>query len=137
MIKADPYFAPDLIRQRQAARVLDKAGTQAFLEACEVISIGNFCGVSCAIKALGLRKSANPFDWVRSPVEGIIHCFDRCFEDFLTFTSTAGEGHGKAFLGTRWGGSFWHHDIESPKVREDFTRRIERLLGLGKVPACT
>ena len=28
----------------------------------------------------------------------------------------------------RWGGSFWHHDIRDPKVRETFVRRKERFL---------
>jgi hypothetical protein len=100
---------------------------------CEFVSLGCFCGASAALQSIGLRGAANPFDWVRSPVEGIIQCFETDFEDFLTFTKKGNLG--TEFLTTRWGGSFWHHDVEDAKVREDFTRRIQRMLGLGKVPA--
>ena len=30
---------------------------------------------------------------------------------------------------TVWGGSFWHHDISKPDVRNSFKRRIDRLFG--------
>jgi len=41
-----------------------------------------------------------------------------------------------AYTRARWGGSFWHHDVESAQVRDIFDRRISRLLGMTpEVPA--
>jgi len=106
----------------------------AFASSCEFISLGSTCQVARALQALGLKGLTYPFDWLQSPLSGIIHLFETGFEDFLTYTMlkdtshTTGEdfGHFRA----RWGGSFWHHDLESPKVRTDFERRIRRLLGV-------
>jgi len=100
----------------------------------DFISLGCYCTVAQAIKDLGIRQRAYPFDWVRSPIEGVIRCFEDKFEDFLTFTETRqAQGH-TVFEGSRWGGSFWHHDIMDDKVHNDFCRRIQRLLGNGEVP---
>lgn len=104
---------------------------------CEFISLGCYCTVAQAIKDLGIRQRAYPFDWVRSPMEGVIRCFEEQFEDFLTFTDSR-QAHGHTvFEGSRWGGSFWHHDIMDDKVHNDFIKRIERLLGKGEVPPKT
>lgn len=104
---------------------------------CEFISLGCYCTVAQAIKDLGIRQRAYPFDWARSPIEGVIRCFEEKFEDFLTFTETR-QAHGHTvFEGSRWGGSFWHHDIMDDKVHSDFCRRIQRLLGNGEVPSNT
>lgn len=70
-------------------------------------------------------------------MEGIIHCLDSRFEDFLTFTSFRHEGALKVFESTRWGGSFWHHDLEAPGTKDAFVRRIRRMLGNGDVQATT
>jgi len=84
-----------------------------------------------------MRQRAYPLDWVRSPIEGVIRCFEEQFEDFLTFTDSR-EAHGHTvFEGSRWGGSFWHHDVMDDKVHSDFCRRIQRLLGNGEVPPNT
>ena len=47
---------------------------------CEFISLGCFCAVSHAFQLLGLKKNSYPFDWVRSPMEGIMHCLDSQFQ---------------------------------------------------------
>lgn len=70
-------------------------------------------------------------------MEGVIHCLDTNFEDFLTFTNFRMEGQLKVFESTRWGGSFWHHDLEAPGTKEDFTRRIQRMRGSGEVAPAT
>lgn len=62
-------------------------------------------------------------------MEGIVHCLGSKFEDFLTFSSFRYEGALKVYENSRWGGSFWHHDLEAPGVQEDFERRIARLFG--------
>jgi len=70
-------------------------------------------------------------------LDGILHCLDASFEDFLTFTSFRYEGTMKVYESSRWGGSFWHHDLEAPGTKDDFMRRIHRLLGHGDVEATT
>eukprot|EP00931_Biecheleriopsis_adriatica_P044057 TRINITY_DN25176_c0_g1_i1.p1 TRINITY_DN25176_c0_g1~~TRINITY_DN25176_c0_g1_i1.p1 ORF type:complete len:594 (-),score=125.81 TRINITY_DN25176_c0_g1_i1:63-1844(-) len=126
----DPQFKEELQRSRKAALGLDEADVKAFLDKAEFSSLGCFCGVSTCLMSLGLRRCAQPFDWVRSPIDGVTHLLETDFEDFLTFTSCAMESSHQVFRSTRWGGSFWHHDPEAPGTREEFTRRIERFLGL-------
>merc|ERR1712019_110890 len=121
-------------RARQLALGLHTDAAQTFIKEAEFVSLGCFCGVSSALQAAGLRKAAYPFDWVRSSVEGVIHLFDSDFFDFLTFSAMKAEAGHQGFLSARWGGSFWHHKPDDQKDREDFIRRIERMLGLGKVP---
>lgn len=133
MTKADPHFTVERQRARQQLLGLHAGAAQTFIEESEFVSLGCFCGISSALGATGMRKSAYPFDWVRSPVEGIIQCFDSGFADFLTFSSYRVEGQHEGFLSSRWGGSFWHHKPYDLKVREEFNRRIERMLGLGNV----
>jgi len=105
-----------------------------FMHQSEFVSLGAYCAVSRSLQVLGLRKHAYPFDSVRSPIEGVIHCLDSEFEDFLTFTQTKQEGQFKVFTGSHWGGSFWHHDPTTPESKEQFLRRALRLHGRGDVP---
>jgi len=123
--------------ERRARLGLDEPALAMFLEGIEFISLGNFCGIARALQALGLKKRSYPFDWVRSPLDGIIHCLETDFEDFLTFTTVrTDEAYGlKIFQGSHWGGSFWHHDPLAPKVKADMVRRMERFLGFAEVPA--
>merc|ERR550537_1697986 len=106
-----------------------------FADACEFVSLGCYCGPACAIQAIGLRTSAYPLDWLRSSIEGVIHCFDNEFVDFLTFSNLRSEAGHQGYLSARWGGSFWHHNPDDAKTRDIFVRRIERLLGFEKVLA--
>jgi len=134
--KQDPFLAPAMQEERQVAFGLKERRLANFIEGSEFVSIGNYCAVSNALQALGLRKHAYPFDWVRSPATGVIRCFDTGFSDFLSYSSIQDAGEdGVAYTNTPWGGSFWHHDPNDAKVRSDFTRRIERILGCGDVPA--
>lgn len=111
----------------------------SFAEDSEFIGLGNFCAVSYSLQALDLKKKSYPFDWLRSPMDGVIHLFDTDFEDFLTFAlamPSAVPGEKTTYTQTRWGGSFWHHEPEAPQTALDFERRIKRLLGLSNdVPA--
>jgi len=110
-----------------------------FADSCEFISLGCTCQISRALQALGVKRWTYPFDWVQSPMNGVIHLFKTDFEDFLTCTTHKDASHinEKAIYSrARWGGSFWHHDIEDPAVCDAFERRIQRLLGLLQdVPA--
>lgn len=104
-----------------------------FASSCEFISLGCTCQITRTLQALDLKRFTYPFDWLQSPLSGIIHLFETGFEDFLSCTvlkdtsHTTGEKVG--YFRSRWGGSFWHHNVECPKVQEAFARRIRRLLG--------
>lgn len=105
------------------------------VEGVEFVSLGCFCAASNALQLLGLRKNSYPFDWVRSSLDGILHCLDARFEDFLTYSTYTAIGQYLVFGGTRWGGSFWHHNVEVPVTRTDMSRRVSRFYGCGNVPA--
>jgi len=135
--ETQPWLAETAVAERRTRLGLDEPTLATFIEGCEFISLGNFCGIARALQALGVKKRAFPFDWVRSPIDGVIHCLETDFEDFLTFTTTrTDEAYGlKIFQGSHWGGSFWHHDPLAPKVKADMVRRMERFLGNAEVPA--
>merc|ERR1719201_2911734 len=83
-----------------------------------------------ALENIGLRTAAHPFDWVRSSADGVLQCLQTDFADFFSFANVKRDQAGnQSFFGTSWGGSFWHHDIQDPVVRETFRRRIDRFLG--------
>jgi len=106
-----------------------------FMEIFEFISMGCFCAPSYALQMLGLKRYSYPFDWVRSSIDGIIHCLNVQFQDFLTYSTSWMQDQYLVFGGTRWGGSFWHHNLEAPVTQEDMLRRVQRLYGVGEVAA--
>lgn len=110
--------------------------TEGFVWNCEFISLGCYCTIAQALAHLIVRHRTYPFDWVRSPMDGVIHCLETNFEDFLTYTNTFEKIGHEVFAGSRWGGSFWHHNLRDDSVKLDFSRRIERLIGFEEVPAC-
>eukprot|EP00930_Biecheleria_cincta_P046983 TRINITY_DN32499_c0_g1_i1.p1 TRINITY_DN32499_c0_g1~~TRINITY_DN32499_c0_g1_i1.p1 ORF type:complete len:386 (-),score=53.74 TRINITY_DN32499_c0_g1_i1:156-1313(-) len=109
--------------------------SDSFVRECEFISLGCYCTVAQAFAYLGVRRRAYPFDWTRSPMEGIIHCIQTDFEDFLTYTTTREENGHKVFSGSRWGGSFWHADLEDSSVQSSMQRRVERFVSCLEVAA--
>jgi hypothetical protein len=133
----DPWLTDAMLTMRRTAFGLDNPAVLSFAPQVEFISLGCFCALSRALQSLGLKRYSYPFDWTRSPMEGIIHCLDTNFEDFLTFSAFRYEGELKVYENARWGGSFWHHDLEAPGTQEDFVRRIARLYGRGEVEAAT
>jgi len=62
----DPFLAPEAQQERQVALGLKETTLAAFIDKTEFVSIGNFCAAANALQALGLRRHAYPFDWVRS-----------------------------------------------------------------------
>jgi len=62
-----------------------------------------------------------------------MHCLDVEFEDFLTYSTYQVAEQYVIFGGTRWGGSFWHHNLEMPVTRQDMTRRVSRFFGRESV----
>lgn len=131
---AEPWLSLEaqVNRRISLGLVAEGRSTEAgkFADGSEFISLGSYCGVARALQAIGIKRFAYPFDWVRSPIEGIIHCLETSFHDFLTYSTCRNEGQkGMLYGSSRWGGSFWHHNPELPQTRDDFTRRIERLYG--------
>jgi len=130
----DPFFSPDKQRARQARFGIHIGAAKRFGECCEFVSLGCFCAVAHALQSLGLKQFTYPFDWNRSPLDGVVHCLETDFSDFLDYGFARDEGHkGKLFGGTAWGGSFWHHDLTKAKVRADFSRRADRFFGRREV----
>jgi len=135
--KIEKWLSAEAQRARRGRLGLQDTPAAAFADAREFVSLGCFCGVARALQALGVKRYSYPFDWVRAPADGVIHCLDKKFEDFLTFTNVTRPASVKqpVYASTRWGGSFWHHDPSSSSTAGDFTRRAERFLGLGDVSA--
>lgn len=128
------WLQPPAVEERRALLGLHPGSPAAFFaESCEFIGLGCTCQVTRSLQALGLKRFTYPFDWLQSPLSGVIHLFRTDFEDFLTFTFLKDEPHMAekvSYTRARWGGSFWHHDVEDPEVRDAFERRIRRLLGM-------
>ena len=133
----EPWLAkPRTLARRERLGLGLEDKDSFFAEQCEFISLGSYCAVSRALQALDLKKYSYPFDWTRSPVEGLIKCLDQNFRSFFTYSFEAHQGPAGHLLGqSDWGGSFWHHDIREPKITADFVRRIDRMRGLREVPA--
>lgn len=121
--------------QRHERLGLSGPTAAAFLQNCEIVSLGSYCAVARTLQCVGLKQFAYPFDWVRSPMEGVIQCLETKFEDFLTYSTTFEEGNETIYGGSKWGGSFWHHNPDSAQTQHDMSRRVERLFGLAEVPA--
>jgi len=130
---SENWLSDDSVSSRRVGCGLDHPNARHFAESCEFISLGCFCATARALQSLGLKKHTYPFDWARSPLMGVVQCLDTNFEDFLSFKSIRVDGQLKVFESSCWGGSFWHHNPEEPKIREDFARRIHRLFGRGEV----
>lgn len=132
-----PWLAKPVLHARRLALGLRPGGRAVkFAQCCEFVSLGSYCAVARALQALEIKKFSYPFDWARSSMDGVIHCFDNQFADFLTHSSFKDHGtSGKCFGNSAWGGSFWHHDPSNAKTQKDFERRIDRLYGRGEVDA--
>lgn len=129
----DPAAAQTMIAARRSALGISGDGATKVLEGVEFVSLGCFCACSNALQLLGVRRHSYPFDWVRSSLDGIVHCIDSGFEDFLTYSTYSMQGAYVVFGGTRWGGSFWHHNVEVPATSAEMTRRAQRFFGRGEV----
>jgi len=136
--RQEAWLSSDRRKARRAALGLEDTRTLRFVQQTEFISLGCYCAASKGLQALGLKRYSYPLDWVRSPIEGIIRLLDTNFADFLTCSCVRDEGVKGHLMGcSKWGGSFWHHDILQPKVRDDFLRRIDRFFGRKEIPATT
>jgi hypothetical protein len=129
-VKADPNMTEECQNALRAKVGLNLPDVSARFGESEFISLGGWCGVALTLEKMGLRKAAYPFDYVRVSHEGILQCLEKDFDNFASFTDkhVTESGH-KFFYGSSWGGSFYHHDIENERVRQMFSRRIERFLG--------
>ena len=121
--------------ERRSALNLHGVKAAEFINRTEFVSIGCYCAPTYALQLLDLRKKSYPFDWTRSSLQGIVHCINVGFQDFLTYTERRCAEEHDVFLGTCWGGSFWHANLEDPRTHDDMRRRAQRFLGQGDVPA--
>eukprot|EP00929_Paragymnodinium_shiwhaense_P113122 TRINITY_DN81385_c0_g1_i1.p1 TRINITY_DN81385_c0_g1~~TRINITY_DN81385_c0_g1_i1.p1 ORF type:complete len:631 (-),score=117.38 TRINITY_DN81385_c0_g1_i1:88-1980(-) len=128
LVAREPLFGQAAQQQRREALGFHEADVASFVQQCEFISLGSYCGVAEALQALGLRRTVYPFDWVRAPLSGVIDCFKSGFRDFFHFTSRRLNGGQPVCERTAWGGSFWHHDPELPETVAAFSQRIGYLL---------
>ncbi|CAE7777376.1 cyb5r2 [Symbiodinium pilosum] len=122
------------IGHRRRMLGLDTAPASEFMQQHEFISLGCYCAPTFGLQLLDLRKMSYPFDWTRTPLDGIGRCMDAEFQNFLTYRGWCSTNQHPIFLDSEWGGSFWHHDLQNPRTQAVFNRRIERFLGLGDVP---
>lgn len=130
----EAWLSAGMVAQRRNVLGLSKASVTAFTDDCEFISLGGYCAVARALECVGLKKLAYPFDWVRSPLEGIIQCVETNFKDFLTYSTVCEQNNMKVYGRSKWGGSFWHHDPDSDEIKSAMSRRIERFFGRADVP---
>jgi len=131
-----PWLSDDVVEARRIDLGLTNAEVSDFIESCEFVGLGSYCGVSRALQCLGLKRYSYPFDWVRTSVRCTALCLQRNFKGFCTW-SFVGEVVNSGVMcrgGAQWGGSFWHHDPDDPRVQADFERRICRLKGQLEVP---
>jgi len=133
--QADPRLQPLEQAAFRGKHGLTGPAEIKFIETFEFISMGCFCAPSYSLQMLGMKRYSYPFDWVRSSIDGIIHCLNMQFQDFLTYSTTWTQEQYMVFGGTRWGGSFWHHNLEAPVTQEDMFRRVQRLYGVREVAA--
>ncbi|CAE7685781.1 cyb5r2 [Symbiodinium pilosum] len=121
--------------ERRHCLGLDQTAANDFINQHEFISLGCYCATTFGLQLLDLRGPAQPFDWTRTPLDGIVRCLDEGFQNFLTYSAFCDTNQHPVFLGSSWGGSFWHHDLNNPNTHKVFGRRIARFLGLAEV-AC-
>lgn len=135
--KIPDFVQPEVVKQRRKSLGMEDPLIEEFINQTEFVSLGCFCGVASALRALGLHRLAYPFDWVRSDISGIIYCLESEFEDFMQYSHIIEHEASKCrvYTGTPWGGSFWHHNPDDEKTKVDFTRRIDRFYGNEEVPA--
>lgn len=107
---------------------MELPGVKHFLSKTSLVSLGSYCAVANMIQKLGLREAAGPFDWIRSNGQGVTHLLRNGFQDFLDWEGRVHDVAGLQVFPTTWGGSFWHHDISDPQVRQTFDRRKQRFL---------
>jgi len=131
-----PWLSLSAVERRRQSFEFNSPEMVDFVDSCEFVGLGCFCGVTRSLQALGLKKYSYPFDWVRSDTPGVLRCVESNFKDFTSY-SFVGDGPSPGvslYGGAKWGGSFWHHDPRDVKVQSSFDRRIKRMLGDAEVP---
>jgi len=129
--EAPSWISVDSQSQRQAQYGLDEPFVEKFVSGCEFISLGCSPATTRALQGLGVKRWTYPFDMCRSPLDGILYSFRTEFTDFLTFTRRTQDEECdlKVFTATKWGGSFWHVDLDAAQTRTTYARRVDRMLG--------
>lgn len=108
--------------------------SEEVLESLQVVSLGCYCGVKASMMRLGLGAGHMPFDWIRTSSRGVMHWLQNGFSDFFEVDRmlqvTLGDSSMTVFRSEYH--SFWHDDVDDPKVRVKLQRRIDRFHDLGE-----
>jgi hypothetical protein len=97
----------------------------------KVLSVGHACDVAHQVRRHFQQTEAYPFDWLTTPLDGLVRLVENDFADFLDETVLVAEG--KYLRDARYGVRFLH-EFENPArfrdnladVRAKYERRIER-----------
>lgn len=88
---------------------------------CLVISLGTWCGVKMAMRAVNMSGPTLPFDWIRVSLEGVLHILKTDFQDFLQYYFVTDDRH---FIAPTH--SFFHDNLFDERTEQTYMRRIDR-----------
>jgi len=89
-----------------------------------IISFGSWCGMKQNIVAYAsIEEPSNPFDYVRSSIEGIIDCIENNFKNYFPAILERKHLYGP-FLGEFIG--FYHEDLNDALIIDSYNRKIDR-----------
>lgn len=95
-------------------------------------SLGSYCQAAYALKELGIRQFAGPFDWVVSDARMQVHCLKDGFRDFLNPRYYRASRDREAFAAHRLFGprTFVHRDPRRKRDLLYFQRCVKRFHSL-------
>lgn len=89
------------------------------------VSLGAWCGVKMAMRAIGASGETLPFDWTRVSMEGLLELLRADFAGFLDYTYACDGPHSRHFV-KQGSHSFFHDDLDQEADREKYLRRVGR-----------
>lgn len=101
----------------------------------QVVSLGASCSVKASLVRLGIGEAHLPLDWMRTSMQGLIYWLRNGFKQFfkvnqMLHVTMEDTGEEMRVFRSHWH-SFWYDDIDEDRVRERFSRRIDRFLALA------
>jgi len=94
-----------------------------------IASLGAWCGVKMAMRAIGVGGETLPFDWVRISMDGLLAQLRGSLSDFLEYSYVSHLPHSQHFV-KEGSHSFFHDNLDEAQDRIKYNRRIERFLDL-------
>ena len=101
-----------------------------------IVSLGYYCGVARDLEKLGLRSFSGPFDWMLSPITGVVAALENSFDGFLSHDGLAQNTKLRQVYRDARYGFLLFHDFDKYKkldeqlefVKRKYERRIKRFL---------